>query len=458
MKQDYLKMMREGAPLSTAQLIFMTMKLSIPTILAQVSLIIMEYIDEAMVGKLGGDATASIGLVASTTWLFGGICYALCIGFGVLVAQRIGAGDARGARSIMKQGMLFSLLCSVVLGGIGIAIHRVLPHLLGGAEGVVQNASAYFLVFSCALPIRQMNNITAAFLQNSGNTKTPGILETLMCGLDVLFNYFFINICHLGVTGAALGSAASELVILFPMLYALLVKSELLGWRKGEPLRFVKAEIGKALKIALPAGVEQVIMSSAYITSTAIVAPLGSVSLAAHALAITAESFCYMPGYGIAAAASTVVGQSIGAKRTDMRIKLSYITTLSGMILMGLSGIAMFFLAPVVMRILTPVEEIYTLGAQVLRIEVFAEPMFGASIVATGVFRGAGDTLAPSAMNLISMWGVRIPLSAFLASRMGLTGVWTAMLIELLFRGAIFLARLVYKNKKLRAPAQREKL
>ena len=458
MKQDYLKMMREGAPLSTAQLIFMTMKLSIPTILAQVSLIIMEYIDEAMVGKLGGDATASIGLVASTTWLFGGICYALCIGFGVLVAQRIGAGDARGARSIMKQGMLFSLLCSVVLGGIGIAFHRVLPHLLGGAEGVVQNASAYFLVFSCALPIRQTNNITAAFLQNSGNTKTPGILETLMCGLDVLFNYFFINICHLGVTGAALGSAASELVILFPMLYALLVKSELLGWRKGEPLRFVKAEIGKALKIALPAGVEQVIMSSAYITSTAIVAPLGSVSLAAHALAITAESFCYMPGYGIAAAASTVVGQSIGAKRTDMRIKLSYITTLSGMILMGLSGIAMFFLAPVVMRILTPVEEIYTLGAQVLRIEVFAEPMFGASIVATGVFRGAGDTLAPSAMNLISMWGVRIPLSAFLASRMGLTGVWTAMLIELLFRGAIFLARLVYKNKKLRAPAQREKL
>ena len=102
------------------------------------------------------------------------------------------------------------------------------------------------------------------------------------------------------------------------------------------------------------------------------------------------------------------------------------------------------------MKILTPVEAIYTLGAQVLRIEVFAEPMFAASIVATGVFRGAGDTLAPSIMNLVSMWGVRITLSAYLSKIYGLKGVWIAMTIELCFRGAIFLGRLIYKNIKLK--------
>ncbi len=450
LKKDYLKMMREGKALSTTQLILMTVRLSIPTILAQISIIIMEYIDEAMVGSLGGNATASIGLVSSTTWLFGGICFSICIGFGVLVAQRIGAGDDAGARRMMQHGMVFSFLFSFVLSAVGIGIHSFLPVWLGGKAEVLKDASSYFLVFSIALPVRQLNSICTSFLQNSGNTKTPGILETLLCVFDVGFNYIFINVFSLGVTGAALGSAVSELVILAPMMIALLAKNEHLRIRKNEAFHYVRGEIGGALKIALPACVEQIIMSSAYITSTAIVSPLGTVSLAAHSLAITAESFCYMPGYGIAAAASTMVGQSIGAKREDLRIKLSYISTCAGMLLMGISGVVMYFLAPLVMRILTPVESIYTLGAEVLRIELFAEPLFAASIVATGVFRGAGDTLAPSAMNLISMWGVRIPLSAFLAHRMGLRGVWIAMLIELIFRGTIFLARLIYKNEKIR--------
>lgn len=448
MKKDYLAMMRAGKSLSFSQLLLMTIKLSIPTIMAQISLIVMEYIDEAMVGRLGGEATAAIGLVSSTTWLFGGLCYSMGIGFCVLVSQKIGANDEEGARRIMKQGLLFSLVFSFALSIAAIAIHSKLPVWLGGEEGVIKNASSYFLIFALAMPVRQLNSIIAGFLQSSGNTKTPGIIETLMCVLDVGFNYIFINIFSLGVTGAAIGSAASEVAVLFPMLYALLVKSELLKLRKGEHFCFVKKELLQAVKIAVPTAIEQMIMSTAYITSTRIVAPLGSVSLAAHSLAITAESFCYMPGYGIAAAASTMIGQSIGAKREDLRVKLSYITTFFGMLLMGLAGITMFVLSPFVMKVLSPVSAINTLGSAVLRIELFAEPMFAASIVISGVFRGAGDTLVPSIMNLVSMWGVRIPLSAYLAGRMGLKGVWIAMLIELCFRGTIFIIRLIYKNRK----------
>lgn len=450
MKKDYLEMMRQGKALSFSQLLFMTIKLSVPTILAQISIIIMEYIDEAMVGRLGADATASIGLVSSTTWLFGGLCFSMGMGFSVLVSQRIGAGDNEGARRIMKQGFVFSLAFSAVLCIVGVAIHPFLPIWLGGKPEVLKNASAYFLVIVLALPFRQLNSVAASFLQSSGNTRTPGVLETLMCVIDVGFNYIFINVIGLGVTGAAIGSALSEVVIVIPMLYVLFHKSKHLALVRGEKFRFVKSELWGAVKIAIPTSTEQVIMSTAYITSTGIVAPLGTVAVAAHSLAITAESFCYMPGYGIAAAASTLIGQSIGAKRDELRIKLSYITTFFGMVMMGLAGVAMYFLAPTFMKILTPVEAIYTLGAQVLRIEVFAEPMFAASIVATGVFRGAGDTLAPSIMNLVSMWGVRITLSAYLSKIYGLKGVWIAMTIELCFRGAIFLGRLIYKNIKLK--------
>ena len=450
MKKDYLEMMRQGRALTFSQLLLMTIRLSIPTIMAQISIIIMEYIDEAMVGRLGAEATASIGLVSSTTWLFGGLCHSIGIGFSVLVAQKIGAGDDAGARRLMKQGMVFSLLFSLCLSAVAIGISPFLPKWLGGDEAILKDASAYFLVFALVIPFRQLNTMAASFLQSSGETKIPGILETLACASDVGFNYIFIYQLSLGVTGAAIGSAMSEIVLLPPMLYFLFAKNKHLKLAKGEKFCFVAGEIKQAVRIAAPTALEQMITSSAYITSMRIVAPLGSVSVAAHSLAISAEGFCYMPGFGIAGAASTMIGQCIGAKREELRVKLSYITTAFGMALMGVTGIIMYFIAPQVMRLLTPVTAVSALGAAVLRIEVFAEPLFAASIVATGIFRGAGDTLVPSVMNLVSMWGLRIPLSAYLARTQGLKGVWIAMLIELCLRGSVFLIRLVFKNRKIK--------
>lgn len=435
--------------MSFSHLIAMTVRLSIPTVLAQISFILMEYVDASMVGKLGANASAAIGLVSSSTWLFGGLISAATVGFSVQVSHRIGADDAASARTVMRRGLFATLVFSALLMAVGVAIHRRLPVWLGGESGVLQDASRYFLVFALSLPFNQLNNFAAGMLQSSGNMKTPGFLETLMCLLNVGFNYLFIYRLGLGVTGAALGTATAELVTAVPMAVALLVRSPLLHLRRGEKRSQEENTLKRAVKIALPVAAEQVIMCSAYIMSTRIVAPLGSVAVAAHSLAITAESLCYMPGYGIGTAATTVIGQSIGAKRFDLKRRLAYITTFFGMAMMAVSGAAMYGLAPVMMRLLTPVPEIAALGVAVLRIEAFAEPMYAASIVASGVFRGAGDTFIPSCMNLLSMWGVRIPLSAFLAGRYGLQGVWIAMCAELCFRGTIFLIRLIVKNRKI---------
>ncbi len=439
--------MREGAEFKTNRLLALTVRLSIPTILAQISIIVMEYLDAAMVGHLGGNATAAIGLVSSTTWLFGGLCNSAVIGFSVQVSQKIGAGDEAGARRIMKQGLLISFLFSAVLTLIGVAIHRFLPVWLGGEEAVLKDASSYFLIIMLSHPFMMLHFIAAGMLESTGNMRTPGILESLMCVLDIGYNYIFIYVLHLGVTGAAIGTALSEVTIAIPMAYSLLVKSPALHLRKGEGFCLVGEELKRAFKIAFPVGLEQMIMSSAYVMSTRIISPLGSVSVAAHSLAVTAEGLCYMPGYGIASASTALIGQTIGAKRSDLTRRISWITTFFGMTLMGLTGVLMYIITPSMMRLLTPVPEIYSLGSEVLRIELFAEPLFAASIVATGVFRGMGDTLVPSFMNLLSMWGMRISLSAFLAPRLGLKGVWIAMTIELCFRGIIFLARLYYKTK-----------
>ena len=166
-------------------------------------------------------------------------------------------------------------------------------------------------------------------------------------------------------------------------------------------------------------------------------------AVAADSLGVTAESFCYMPGYGIGSAATTLVGQSIGAERRDLARRFANLSVALGVAIMACTGALMYLLAPWLFSLLTPDPAIRELGSRVLRIEAFAEPLFAASIVVAGALRGAGDTLVPSILNLVSMWGVRITAASLLAPRMGLVGVWLAMCVELCVRGVLFLVRLL---------------
>ena len=189
-------------------------------------------------------------------------------------------------------------------------------------------------------------------------------------------------------------------------------------------------------------GLQHLLMGSAQIVSTLIVAPLGTVAIAAHSLAITVESLCYMPGYGTAEAATTLVGQGIGAGQKALTRSFARMSVGLGITVMTVMGMLMWLFAPELMALMSPIEEVITLGSQILRIEAWAEPMFAAAIVINGVFIGAGDTLIPAVMSLCSMWFVRLTLAASFAPKYGLKGVWTAMAIELTFRGSIFLTRL----------------
>ncbi len=461
MKQNLLEKLRQGEKLSLVQQLVLIFQLSIPGIMAQISSIVMQYIDASMVGQLGAADSASIGLVSSSTWLFGGLCSAASIGFTVQVAQQIGAGEEKKARNIVRQGLLAVLLFSGLLFVVGAGISGVLPRLLGGSEEICKNASRYFLVYAISLPALQMNNGAGGMLQCSGNMRLPSMLHIFMCILDVIFNSilifpsrkisflgieFFCPGAGLGVMGAALGTALAEVTVASLMLYFLLVKSPMLHLRKTEHLYFVREDLYRAVKIAIPVGFEQVVMCGAQIMSTRIVAPLGTVAIAANSFSVTAESLCYMPGYGMGTAATTLIGQSIGAGRKDMARRLGWLITGLGMLVMAGSGVLLYVFAPFMIGLLSPDRAIRQLGTKVLRIEAFAEPMYAASIVASGVFRGAGDTLVPSCMNFFSMWAVRIPLAALLAPRYGLEGVWVAMCLELCVRGILFLIRLAGKK------------
>lgn len=414
-------------------------QLSLPAILTQITTIAMQYIDSAMVGALGADASAAIGLVASSTWLFGGVTTAVSAGFSVQVAHRIGAGEDTEARTIVRHGLAAALTLAALLALLGLGICRQLPCWLGGGAEICADASAYFLTFSLMLPFSQLNSLTAGFLQCAGDMVTPSVLNAVMCGLDVVCNALLIP--HFGVLGAGVGTALACALVSLAMGWCCCVRNAQLRLRRGEAHAFRPEILKKAFRIGAPVAVQEIAMNGAMVASTMILAPLGAAAIAANSFAVTAESLCYMPGYGVGSAATTLVGRSVGAGDAVQARRYGNICTALGGALMGCTGLLMMIFCPFVFRLLTPVAEVRTLAAQVLRIGLLAEPLFGVSIAAAGALRGAGDTLVPSLLNLGSIWIVRLGLALLLVGKLGLRGMWIAMAIELCVRGTLMLWR-----------------
>lgn len=415
-------------------------RLSLPAILTQITTIMMQYIDSAMVGALGANASAAVGLVASSTWLMHGINYAVSTGFSVQVAHLIGAKQEAQARNVVRHGLVAALILSGIQCVLGALCSGVLPVWLGGDAAIQKDAAEYFLVFALSLPFFQMNSLCASCLQCSGDMVTPSILNAAMCVLDVVFNAIFIP--KFGVLGAGIGTALACVVVCFAMIWRCCWSNPKLSLRHKEKSCFQGEILKKAFSIGTPVAVEEVARTSAMVVSTAIIAPLGSVAIAAHSFAITAESLCYMPGYGIGSAATTVVGRSIGAGDKALAKRYGNICTVMGGTFMGITAILMALGCPGVFMMLTPDLQVRELAAQVLRIGLIAEPLFGVSIVASGALRGAGDTFVPSLMNLSCVWVVRIGLALLLVGPLGLHGMWIAMAAELCVRGLLMLFRL----------------
>lgn len=443
-KDQLLELVRNNLPMTGKQQFRLSMLLAIPAILAQFSSVLMQYIDASMVGRLGANPAASIGLVSTSTWIMNGFFMAVMSGFSVLVAHKCGAKDFHGAKDVVRKGLFSVFIFTCFLSVTGIILSKPLPVWLGGNREIINDASLYFFIFAVFMPIGSIGYAASAMLQASGNMKVPSIIYVSLGALDVIFNYIFIYMMDMGVAGAALGTGVAESVVSVFAAWYITIKSKELNL-KGEQGSFIPDRdiIKKVFGITGPLWLQNIIMRGAYIMGTIIVAPLGAVSIAANAFAITAESFCYMPGFGLQDAATTLVGQSLGAGRKELAKKFAKITVLMATGIMSFLAIFMYIGAPLIMTLLTSSTEVAELGAKVLRIEAFAETMYAVALVSYGAFIGAGDTLMPSLLNFGSLWFVRICLAFILTPKYGLEGYWIAMCIELNVRGLIFLYRLM---------------
>ncbi len=449
-KDRLLGKLRDGSELSGRERLSLTMRLAAPAVLAQLSMCLMSCIDTAMVGRLGSAEAASVGLVSTACWLFGSFCYANSSGYSVQVAHRCGAGDFNGARRVFRTGLCSVSLFSLILSLVAVAISGPLPRWLGGSEDIVSDSSAYFLIYSAFIPVFQAGVFCEATLIGSGSVKVTSMASLAMCLLDVVYNYLFIFVAGMGVKGAALGTGLAELSCGAFLLWWACRRSPALKRiqekdisNRRENSRHEENIITRqAINIIWPLWLQNIISRGAYIAATVLIAPMGTIAIAANSMAIIAEGFCYLPGYGMQDAATALVGQSLGAGRKKLAKKFAGLTITMGASIMGVLAVLMWLFAPQMMGLLIKDAEVISLGSSCLRIEAFAEVFYGISIVACGCCVGAGDTLMPSAINLGCMWVVRIGLALLLIPKFGLQGYWIAMASELCVKGVIFALRI----------------
>ncbi len=425
-----------------------------PTILEQFLQVTVTYVDSAMVGSLGAQATAAVSVPASTIWLVNGWMNAFAIGFSVLMARNLGSGKTDRARLVTRQAMLSSLIFGTILTISFLNIARVLPHWIGAESAVVPLAQQYYHYIALGYLPNLYMILISTLLRLSGDSRTPLYLNGLNNLMNIILNLFFIFPAipvgplsipglGLGVKGAAMATSISCTVTSSLLFFILITTHNPIRLSLKGPWNFDPAILKTSMRLALPMALERSTLSFGQIVYTKMVGTLGTTALAAHFLAINAESMTYLPASGFATAATTLVAQSLGSEDKHLARRFSSTCVVMGTLLMTLMGVILYLFAPLLMSFFTRDAQVIALGSQVLRLEAFAEPAFGLSILVFGVLRGAGDTKGPFHIAVTGMWLIRLPLAFLLlkTTDLALQGIWFAMVADLNIRGIICLVR-----------------
>lgn len=425
-----------------------------PTILENIMVMLVSFVDTAMVGQLGEDATAAVAVNASPGWLLNGACAAIQVGATVLVAQAVGAGDREGANRVARQALTLGALLGATFMVLMQAIGGVLPVLLRAEAHIVPVASQYIRIVSLGYIPHFMGLVLSGVLRGAGDTRTPMKANLMANVINVVGNFFLIysprtvsvfglNVpiwgAGLGVIGAAIPTAIATATAGMLMLLRLKRGCGDIRFERGQSYRPRWSVAKHMLRIGMPAALERVCVNTGHMVFQTMVAGLGTASLAAHHLATTAESLSYMPAYGFSVSATTLVGQAVGAGDLRSARKYGYLTILIGLIGMTLTGLVLFFFPEWLLGIFTGAQDVIALGAPALKVEALAQPFFALSIVASGALSGAGDTRTPMIIGLSCMWGVRLSVAALCiyGLGMGLTGAWVGMATDLTVRGIL---------------------
>ncbi len=438
------------------RMLWTVMALAWPTMLEQWLQVAAQYVDSAMVGRLGAAATAAVGATSTVNWLVGSSVSALGIGFLAYIAREYGAQRYENAAKAAAQSVSTCLIAGLAFMALALSLSGKIPLWMNVRPEIQENASRYFFIIYLPMVFRAASVIFGIVLRASGDTRTPMRCNLLINLINVVLNYLLIYEPHavslpgmrivvpgagMGVIGAAWGTAIAFTVGGILMTIALWRHPQLSP--RGRSLRPDAAILKPCLRVALPAALQRFGTSFGYVAFAALINGIGTVSTAAHSIANTAESAFYIPAYGIQTAAATLSGNASGMRdRRYMRDVTRTLLILEAS-MMTLSGGALFLLAEKMMRIFTPDPDVIRLGTVVLRMVAVTEPLYGVAVVLEGIFQGVGDTLYPFVSNMLAMWGVRVLGTAIFVRALGhgLPAAWGCMIAHNILLFILYLHR-----------------
>ena len=434
------------------------MSLAWPTMLEQLMQTAVQYIDTAMVGALGTDATAAVGATSTGNWLIGSTISAFGIGFLSYIAKACGAGDKAAAKRAASQAALVVLIAGIVFTALTLSLSSFV-HVWKLVDESIRDLSAryFFILYAPMLP-RTAIIIFGTILRSAGDTKTPMKVGVVMNIINVILNYFMIfatrTVTVLGLSftmpGAGLGVIGAALASAVAFTYGGIHLTVVL-WRhplvspKGESFKPDMEILRPCMKVAFPNMLQRFGTSFGYVAFASMINALGEVATAAHTIANTVESLFYIPGYGMQTAAATLAGNAYGAKDAQRMKELAAMFIPFDVALMILSGGALFASAPMLMSLFSSSEEVIALGATVLRMVAVSEPFYGFSIIIEGMMLGVGKTKKPFIYNIIGMWGVRI-VGTWICTQLlpyGLVAAWACMIAHNMLLFFLFLINYV---------------
>ena len=435
------------------EMIGIIMALAWPTMLEQLMQTAVQYVDTAMVGSLGTQATAAVGATGTVNWLIGSSIVALGVGFLSFIAKACGANDREAARKSVSQAVLAVLVVGSFFTVLTLSLSRQVPVWMQVDESIRELAAQYFFILYVPMLPRTASIIFGTVLRAAGDTKSPMKIGVAVNLTNVVLNFlliyptrevsllgmsFLMPGAGMGVIGAAVASAAAFTVGGICITVVL--------WRhpmvspRGQALKPDPEILKPCLQVAFPNMLQRFGTSLGYVAFASMINSLGEVSTAAHTIANTVESAFYIPGYGMQTAAATLAGNAYGARDEKRMKELAEMFIPIEIGLMILSGGALFALAPGLMRIFSSSDEVIQLGSTVLRMVAVSEPFYGFSIIIEGMMQGVGKTKEPFLFNIFGMWGIRI-VGTFICTQLlgfGLVSAWACMIAHNLFLFVMF--------------------
>jgi putative MATE family efflux protein len=406
-----------------------------------------QMLNMIMVGRLSPEAVATVGLTNQPFFLFLAIFSTLNVGTTVIVARSIGAGRLDEADRAAGQAFLLNIMLSVLMIAFSYSFAADLLRLMGGSEEVVAHGLSYAKFIFLSIGFTTISMSFSATLRGSGDTRTPMKINVVANVLVVVIGFPLIygigGYSGMGITGAGVATFVAQLVSMTWVTTVMFSGKFKVRLSLRNLFRFDRAMIARIGKIGFPSALEQIVMRLGMLIFIKVAASLGTMAVAATQITFTILGLSFMPGMAFAIAASTLVGQALGAQKPDLAEKYGWQVRKIGAYVAGLIGVGFIIFAPQIMKLFTIEPEIIEKGALSIRIMGCIQVSQATQFILSGALRGAGDTRYPLYSTFIGVWGFRVVLSLLFVYgfKMDLYGIWLAAAADQFVRSFLILSR-----------------